>query len=136
MSCLGGCIFRERITDTPTHLVQYRSASVLSHFSRVRLFATLWTAAHQAPLSMGLSRQEYWSGLPCPLPGDLPNPGIEPMSLIPPTLAGGFITASTTKEAPKTILNSVFPLVHLSRALLTIFFFRVCVLPFSSQIPS
>ena len=46
--------------------------------SRVRLFATPQTAAHQAPLSMGLSRQEYWSGLPCPSPGDLPHPGIEP----------------------------------------------------------
>ena len=41
---------------------------------------TLWTAARQAPLSMGFSRQEYWSGLPCPPPGDLPSPGIEPMS--------------------------------------------------------
>ena len=46
--------------------------------SRVRLFVTLWTVAHQAPLSMGFSRQEYWSGLPFPSPGDLPNPGIEP----------------------------------------------------------
>ena len=46
------------------------------------LFATLWTIAHQAPLSMGFSRQEYWSGLPCSPPGDLPNPGIEPTSLI------------------------------------------------------
>ena len=45
--------------------------------NRVRLFATPWTAAHQAPLSIGLSRQEYWSGLPFPSPGDLPNPGIE-----------------------------------------------------------
>ena len=49
---------------------------VLSHFSRVWLFATLWTVAHQAPLSMGFSRQEYWSGWPCPPPGDLPDPGI------------------------------------------------------------
>ena len=53
---------------------------MLSHFRRVRLFATPWTIAHQAPLSMGFSRQEYWSGLPCPPPGDLPDPGIEPMS--------------------------------------------------------
>ena len=44
--------------------------------SRVRLFATSWTVAHQAPLSMGFSRQEYWSGLPFPSPGDLPDPGI------------------------------------------------------------
>ena len=46
--------------------------------SRVLLFATPWTVAYQAPLSMGFSRQEYWSGLPFPSPGDLPNPGIEP----------------------------------------------------------
>ena len=49
-------------------------------FSRVRLFATLWTVAHQVPLSMGFSRQEYWSGLLFPSPGDLPDPGIEPRS--------------------------------------------------------
>ena len=48
--------------------------------SRVRLFATPWSIAHQAPLSMGFSREEYWSGLPFPSPGDLPNPGIEPRS--------------------------------------------------------
>ena len=51
---------------------------MLSHFSHVQLFVTLWTIALQAPLSMGFSRQEYWSGLPCPLPRDLPDPGIEP----------------------------------------------------------
>ena len=49
--------------------------------SRVRLFTAPWTVAHQAPLSMGFSRQEYWSGWPFPFPGDLPNPGIEPGSL-------------------------------------------------------
>ena len=48
--------------------------------SRVRLFATPWTVAYQAPLFMGFSRQEYWSGLPFPSPGDLPDPGIEPGS--------------------------------------------------------
>ena len=52
----------------------------MKSLSRVQLFATLWTVAHQAPLSMGFSRQEYWSGLPFPSPGDLPNPGIEPGS--------------------------------------------------------
>ena len=51
-----------------------------SSLSRVRLFATPWTVAYQAPLSVGFSRQEYWSGLPFPSPGDLPNPGIEPRS--------------------------------------------------------
>ena len=52
--------------------------SVLNHFSNVRLFGTPWAVVHQAPLSMGFSRQEYWSVLPCPPPGDLRNPGIEP----------------------------------------------------------
>ena len=52
-------------------------AKSLSH---IQLFETLWTVARQAPLSMGFSRQEYWSGLPCPSPGDLPDPGIEAMS--------------------------------------------------------
>ena len=50
--------------------------------SRVRLFATPWTAAHQAPLYLGFSRQEYWSGLSCPSPRNLPNPGIKPASLV------------------------------------------------------
>ena len=54
-----------------------KEGKLLSH---VRLFATPWTVAYQAPLSMGFSRQEYWSGLPFPSPGDLPNPGIEPGS--------------------------------------------------------
>ena len=54
--------------------------------SRVRLFVTLWIVAHQAPLSMGFSRQEYWSGLLCPPPGDLPDPGIEPVSPATPIL--------------------------------------------------
>ena len=61
------------------------SACVLSH---VQLFATLWTVAHQVPLSMGFSRQEYWRRLPCPPPGGLSNPGIKPMSLMSPALAG------------------------------------------------
>ena len=68
------------------------SWAVLSHFSHVRIFVILWTIARQAPLSMGSSRQEYWSGLPCPPPGDLPSPGIEPASLVSPALAGGFFT--------------------------------------------
>ena len=76
---------------------------VLNCFSRVRLCATLWTAAHQAPLPMGFSRQEHWSGRPCPPPGDLPDPGIEPVSLKSPALAGGFFTTSATWEAPVLI---------------------------------
>ena len=56
-------------------------ACVLSCFSPVRLFVTVWTVAHQAPVSMEFSRQEYWSGLPFPSPGDLPDPAIKPMTL-------------------------------------------------------
>ena len=59
---------------------------VLSHFSHVQLFATPWTVARQAPLSMGFSRQEPWSGLPFPSPGDLPDPGIELLSTVSPAL--------------------------------------------------
>ncbi|CAI9176124.1 unnamed protein product [Rangifer tarandus platyrhynchus] len=55
----------------------------------------------QAPLSVGFPRQEYWSGLPCPPPGDLPDPVIEHLSLMSPALAGGFFTTSATWEAPK-----------------------------------
>ena len=69
-----------------------RRLCMLSRYSRVCLFATPWTLARQAPLLMGFSRQEYWSGLPCPPPGDLPDPGIEPASLTSPALAGGFFT--------------------------------------------
>ena len=66
--------------------------------SCVRLFVTPWTVAHQASLSMRFSRQEYWSGLPFPSPGDLPAPGIELASLVSPALPGGFfITKATWK---------------------------------------
>ena len=56
----------------------------------------LWTVAHQAPLLMGFSRQEHWTGLSFPTPADLPNPGFEPMSLTSPALAGGFFTTRAT----------------------------------------
>ena len=66
---------------------------------------TLWTVAHQAPLSKGFFRQEYWNGLLCPLPGDLPDPGIEPTSLISPELADGFfITVKATFSAYYALL--------------------------------
>ena len=58
-----------------------------------------WTVALQAPLSMEFSRQEYWSGLPFPPPGNLPDPGIEPVSTVSPALAGRIFTTSTTREA-------------------------------------
>ena len=75
---------------------------VLSHFSRVQLFVTLWTIAHQSPLSMGFFRQEYWSGLSFPPPGDLLNPGIEPESLTSPALAGGFFTTAPPVKPRET----------------------------------
>ena len=68
----------------------------LSRHSRVRLFATPGTIAHQAPLPVGSSRQAYWSGLPCPSAGELPDPGIEPASPGSPALAGGFFTTSAS----------------------------------------
>ena len=79
---------------------------VLSHFSCVRLFVTLWTVALQAPLSMEFSRQEYWSGLPFPSPGYLPNPGIEPASPVSPALAGRFFT---TEPPGKTCIYLKHP---------------------------
>ena len=63
---------------------------MLSYFSRVQLFAALWTVTRQVPLSMGFSRQEYWSGLPCPPLGDLSNPGIELPSPEAPALQAIF----------------------------------------------
>ena len=69
---------------------------VLHCFSRVQLCVTLWIVACQTPLSMGFSRQEYWSELPHPPPGDLLDPGIEPASVVSPALAGGFFTTRNT----------------------------------------
>ena len=67
--------------------------------SHVRLFVTPWAVACQAPHFMGFFREEHWSGLPCPPPGDLPDPGIETVSLTSPALAGRFFTTSATWEA-------------------------------------
>ena len=76
-----------------TSLVKVKS------LSRVRLFVTPWTVAHQAPPSMGISRQEYWSGLPFPSPGDLPNAGIK---LASPALAGGFFAPESPGKPPES----------------------------------
>ena len=78
---------------------------MLSRFSHVQLFLMLWTVACQALLSRGFSRQEYWNGLPFATPGDLPNPGIEPVSLSFPSLTGRFFTSSATWEA---LLSSIW----------------------------
>ena len=72
---------------------------VLSHLSRIWLFATLWIVAHHAPLFTGFSKQEYWSGLLCLPPGALSDPGMELESLISPALAGRFFTTSANWEA-------------------------------------
>ena len=69
--------------------VSYVELHVYAQLLSCVCFETLWTVARQAPLSMGFSRQEHWSGLPCPSPGDLPGPGIEPMSS---ASAGSFFT--------------------------------------------
>ena len=76
---------------------------MLSCFSHVWLFGTLWTVAHQAPLSMWFSSEVYWSGLPCPSPGNLPEPGIKLISLLSPALACGFFTTSATWEAQRGV---------------------------------
>ena len=79
-------------------------AVVVKSLSHVRLFVTPWTVADQASLSVAFSRQEYCSEVPFPLPGHLPNPGIEPTSLASPELAGGFFTAATLgKQCIKSV---------------------------------
>ena len=80
--------------DTDSMLLTTKSVCVCVHAKSLQSCPTLCdpmaTVAHQAPLSVGFSRQKYWSGLPCPPPGDLPNPRTEPPSLMSPALAGGF----------------------------------------------
>ena len=71
---------------------------MLNHFSRVRLCVTPWTVAHQAPLCLGFSRQECWSGLPRPPPGGLPDPGVEPAPLMSPALAAGFFITRAPRK--------------------------------------
>ena len=77
---------------------------MLSHFSCVQLFVALWTIVHQAPLSMVFSKQEYWSGLPCPLPGDLPNPGIKSRS---PALQVGSLPSEPPGKPKNTGVDSI-----------------------------
>ena len=96
------------------YIDMYLLLLLLSRFSHVWLFVTPWTVAHQALLSMGLSRQEYWSRLPFPSSGDLPGPGIEPASLTSSALAGGFFTTGVSWEAPYMDLKQV---TSLSRVL-------------------
>ena len=76
-------------------IVVSKSSLLFSRSVVSNSFATLWTVAYQAPLSMGFPKQEYWSGLPFPLPGGLPDPGIEPVSL---ALADGFFTTEPPRK--------------------------------------
>ena len=78
--------------------------------SHVWLFATPWTVAHQAPLFMDFSRQEYWSGLPFPSPRDLPLPGIKPATLVSPALAGGFCTTASPGKIIQILIIGAFRL--------------------------
>ena len=90
----------------------HSNACMLSHFSCVRLCNSMdMTVVRQAPLSMGFSRQEYWSGLPCPPPGDLPDPGIETVSCIS-CIAGGFFT--TEPQGKPSNVNSGSIITELS----------------------
>ena len=75
----------------------------MKSLSRVQLFATLWSIAHQAPLSIGFSRQEYWSGLPFPFPGDLPNPRIKPRS---PALHADALTSEPPGKPQPLLIKS------------------------------
>ena len=112
-------------------------ACELSHFSCVQLFATPWTIACQAPLSTGSSRQEYWSGLPCLPPEDLPNPGIEPRSpalqvdLLPTEPPG---MPKNTRVGSLSLLQGIFPtqesnwsLLHCRRILYQLSYQRISV---------
>ena len=89
------------ISGPPRTLLSPLCVCMLSRFSRVRLCESdPWTVARQAPLSTEFSRQEYWSGLLCPPPEDFPSPGIEPLSLPSPALAGRFFTTSAPSSPP------------------------------------
>jgi len=94
---------------------------VWRHFSCDQLFVTLWAITHQAPLSMEFSRQEYWSGLPCPPSGDLPDQGIEPTSLMSPALVGRSSLPLVPSRKPD-ISHSSF-LINIYRSAL---FFLMC----------
>ena len=102
-------------THTHTHTHTHTCVCVLSRFSRIWLCATLWTIACQVPLSMGFSSQEYWSGLSCLPPEDLPNPGIKPVSLMSPALADRLFTTRATWEAYTRVHTHTHTLVGLSK---------------------
>ena len=95
-------------------------ACVLSCFSRVRLFVTPWTVAHEAPLSMGFPRQEYWSGLPFPSPGDLPDPGMEPTSPVAPALQANSLPLGPLESSLHRLSHLI--LIRKEKLLLSLFY--------------
>ena len=84
--------------SVPIDKIQRRDTMCVCVLSHVQLYVTRRTVTHQTPLSMGFSRQQYWSGLPFPTPRDLPNPGIQPVSLASSALAGGFFNSVPKAE--------------------------------------
>ena len=86
----------------PCGSMQFNTPSEVKSLSHVQLFVTPWTVAYQAPLSIGFSRQDYWSGLPFPSPGDLPNPGIESMS---PALQTGTLPSEPPGKPREVVKN-------------------------------
>ena len=112
MLCTADYVKHRHFLLSAKHVVFVQS------LSRVRLFASPWSIAHQAPLSMGFPRQEYWSGFPFPSPGDLPHPGIKPMS---PALAGGFFTiepsthTQSSMGTPQSTMALAGPVIVLLR---------------------
>ena len=96
-----------RQNPVATQVTTANSVSALSCFHHVGFSVTSWTAARQAPLSTGFCRQECCSGLPCPPPGELPRPGIEPMSLMSPALAGRFFATEPLGKPQESTLRPV-----------------------------
>ena len=136
------------VLTSPSPLVLYLEGELIKRYlqsacipSHVQLFATLCTGAHHAPLSVGFFRQEYWSRLPFPPPGDLPNPGIEP---VPPALAGRYFTAEPSGKTQTALQFSPWVMQELCTggtqqlALGSHRYVRVCVHrePFCLKTPS
>ena len=102
---VSSCVDARREAQPPCCREQLHSSSLAAAAAVAivaKLYLTPWTGARQAPLSMGFPRQEYWNGLPCPSPGDLPDPEIKPVSLESSALAGGFCTSEPPGKPPLT----------------------------------
>ena len=123
------------MTDFRKSFGYKRSVNVnVKSLSRVQLFATLWTVAHQAPPPVGFSRQEYWSGLPFPSPGDLPDPEIEPRS---PALQADALTSEPPGKLGKGQMGGLFSFILIAlrkRNLFTFFLWYCLSLGYSQQL--